>query len=339
MFPNLKEVYSNTVDNLADGLRKTGILMMLGTSGDMESGTLDAAEMFYEPDKYDILSFEDVWEQRGKIAYFIPGYQSLNEYKDSNGFTKEQEAKEAILKVREKKRGNKSSSDALLKEIQYRPIVPSEMFLTRSSSIFPTVELRRRLSEIQAHKLYDLSEKKVELYFDPASPFNGVSYSINPHLEPITVFPYEGDNREGAVVIYEFPKTIDDVVPSDAYIIGCDPFKDDSSTGQSLASVYVIKTHKHPTTIGYSEIVASYVGRPYLGKNQVNEILHKLSLFYGNAKIYFENAVGNVKDYFEKVRRLDLLAKQPVTIFNRRASYETQAQIIYGYPMSNQKIK
>jgi len=59
MFSNLKDVYSNTKDNLRDGLYKTGTLMMLGTGGDMESGTLDAAEMFYDPIAYQILPFED----------------------------------------------------------------------------------------------------------------------------------------------------------------------------------------------------------------------------------------------------------------------------------------
>jgi hypothetical protein len=59
MFSNLKQVYTNTVDNLRNGLRKTGMLMMIGTGGDMEKGTIDAAEMFYEPNRYDILTFED----------------------------------------------------------------------------------------------------------------------------------------------------------------------------------------------------------------------------------------------------------------------------------------
>lgn len=76
-----------------------------------------------------------------------------------------------------------------------------------------------------------------------------------------------------------------------------------------------------------------------MGKNAVNEHLHKLSLFYGGAKIYFENAVGNVKDYFEKMQQLKLLAKQPVTVFNRKAAIESGPQVIYGYPMSNQKVK
>jgi hypothetical protein len=340
MFSNLEEVYTNTVDNLRNGLRKTGMLMMLGTGGDMGKGTLDAAKMFYEPAKYDILPFEDTWEHRGQIGYFLPAYEVLNEYKDENGISDTEAAKKALMRVRKLKAGDSGGSEALNKEMQYRPIVPSEMFLTKTANIFPTAELRRRLSELQVNKMEDFLEKKVTLYFDPnCKIYNGVNYDLSDKLQAINRFPYEGEETEGAVVIYEFPKTIDDQVPQGAYIIGCDPYKDDGQTGQSLAAIYVIKTNKYPSTVGYSEIVATYIGRPYLGKNQVNEILYKLSLFYGNAKIYFENNVGNVKDYFDKIRRLDLLARQPVTIFNKKASYETGPQIVYGYPLSNDKVK
>lgn len=339
MFSNLKEVYSNTVDGLRNGLIKTGILMMLGTGGDMEKGTIDASEMFYEPEKYDILPFDNVWEHTKQIAYFVPAYYALNEFKDENGYSRVEEAKTALLKVRDKKKGDSGSSDALNKEMQYRPLVPTEMFLTKTANIFPTAEIRRRLTEIQTHKIYELLEKKVDLYFDPESTLNGVSYEINERATAISRFPYDGDEREGTVVVYEFPAVIDGRVPEGAYIIGCDPFKDDNHEGPSLAAIYVMKTNKYFSSIGHDEIVASYIGRPYFGKNHVNEILHKLSLYYGNAKIYFENAVGNVKDYFEKIRRLDLLARQPVTVFNKKASYESGPQVMYGYPMSNQKVK
>lgn len=140
--------------------------------------------------------------------------------------------------------------------------------------------------------------------------------------------------------MYEEPKLVDFQVPEGAYIIGCDPFRDNTKgVGGSFAAIYVIKTSKYPSVIGHDEIVACYVGRPYGGVNVVNEILYKLSLFYGNAKIYFENAVGNVKDYFEKIHRLDLLATQPVNVLNRKASFNTNEPLIYGYPMSNDKIK
>ena len=339
MAPELKDIYVHTVDTLRRGLTKTGTLFLLGTGGDMAKGTLPASEMFYEPEKYDFLAFDDIYENRGKICYFVPAYYSLDEFRDHNGYVDKEKATKKLVDTRKRKGGAAGSSEALDMEMQYRPLVPSEMFLAKTANIFPFAELRRRLSEVQTSNEYEKLEKKVDLYFDPSSSYNGVSYDLNPKLQAISHFPYDGENREGAVVIYEFPKLIDGKVPQDAYIIGCDPFKDDSPEGPSLASIYVMKTPRHFSSVGHDEIVASYVGRPYMGKIIVNEILHKLSLFYGNAKIYFENAVGNVKDYFEKVTRLDLLATQPTTLFNKKASYNTSPTLIYGYPMPNQRVK
>ena len=189
MFSNLKDVYSNTKDNLRDGLFKTGTLMMLGTGGDMEPGTLDAAEMFYDPIAYQILPFEDTWEHRGNIAFFIPAYLALNEYKDAQGFSIEEKAKKHLLHEREIAKQGRGGSEALNKEIQYRPLVPSEMFLSKQSNVFPTTELRRRLSEVQTNRVSELLEKKVELYFDPNSNLNGVSYKIDHSLVAINQFP------------------------------------------------------------------------------------------------------------------------------------------------------
>ncbi len=65
---------------------------MMGTGGDMDSGTLDAADMFYNPGLYDILSFTDKWEDRGQIGYFLSATMALNSFKDENGFTDEERA-------------------------------------------------------------------------------------------------------------------------------------------------------------------------------------------------------------------------------------------------------
>ena len=328
---NLEEIYKNTKDNLRDGLWKTGTLAMLGTGGDMSSGTLDASKMYYEPEAYDIFPTEDVYENRGYIGFFIPAYLALDNHKNEQGFTNIEAAKDELLKAREK--ASKASSDSLAMEIQYRPIVPSEIFLSKESTIFPTIELRRRLSELQTSNQEPIN---VNLFFDPESS-KGVSYEVDLHATPINSYPWNKDNIEGAITIYEFPHEINTQVPEGMYISGPDPYRTSTNSG-SFASIYVLKTSKCPH-LGYNEVVASYVGRPYDGVNKVNEILHKLSLFYGNAKIYFENAVGNTKDYFEKVKRLDLLARQPVNVLNKKASYDTRESVIYGYPMSNEKIK
>lgn len=187
---NLEDIFTNTKDNLRNGLRKTGTLMMLGTGGDMESGTLAASKMMYEPVAYDLVAFEDTWEHKGNIGFFIPAYLALNEYKDERGFSKIEEAKAALLKARQKARTSISGgSEVLNKEIQYRPIVPSEMFLTKSANIFPVTEARRRLSELQTNNLSELLEKKVNLFFDPNSPYNGINYEIDFNLNPINKFP------------------------------------------------------------------------------------------------------------------------------------------------------
>lgn len=339
MFNLLKQVFMNTRDNLQDGDRKIGSLIMMGTGGDMDAGTLDAADMFYNPGAYDILAFDDVWEDRGKIGFFIPAYLSVNRFKNERGFTDEEKAKKYWLAQREKAKTSSKGSQELHKMIQYRPIVPSEMFLAKSATIFPATELRARLAEVRSLKIYDLLEKRVELFFDPESHYNGVNYRIDANLNAINEFPWKEDDTEGAVVLYELPVTMDGVVPQGAYIIGCDPFRDNTQGGESFAAIYVMKTNKYPSTVGHNEIVATYVGRPYMGTSQVNETLYKLSLFYGNAKIYFENAVGNIKDYFEKIKRLDLLASQPTTVLNKKASFNTGPSVVYGYPMSNDKIK
>lgn len=340
-FDNLKLTYGASVECQRDGAKKIGSMLFIGTGGDMEGGsTQDAHDIFYNPDNYDCLAFDDTWEFKGKIGYFLPAYLGLKDFKDNEGITDVPAARTYLEKIRDKLRNTKGSSLTLEKEIINRPIVPSEMFLQGGGNIFPVAELRSRLSDIDDDK-WSSMEKVVSLYFDPkATQFNGVNYKIDvaKQLKPINQFPWKEHNRQGAAVIYEFPQLIDGRVPEGAYIIGHDPYSSDSETGESLASIIVLKTKKHFEKIGHDEIVAVYYGRPFEGRHIVNEMLYKLGLFY-NAEIFFENSVGNVKEYFEKIKKLPMLARRPRTILNKRASYEQSRSYEYGYPMSSRQMK
>lgn len=348
MFDNLKESYNASVECQRDGAYKFGSMMFLGTGGDMNGGgTVDAQEIFYNPDSYDCIEFDDIWEYRGKIGYFVPAYLGLNQYKDIRDGVQQtptdiDAAKADLEKERNKHRKAGGSMSALEGEIINRPLVPSEIFLQKQGNIFPVAELRKRLSDLETHDRFSYLEKKVELFFDPQSKeYNGVNYKIDTRNELIAInkFPWKENYKEGCVVIYEFPELVDGRVPEGAYIIGHDPYASDDPEADSLASTVVMKTKKHFDKIGHDEIVAIYVGRPYQGRHIINENLYKLSKFYGDAKIYFENVRGNVKEYFEKVKRLDLLAKQPQTVLSKKASYEAGRSIVYGYPMSNRTMK
>lgn len=348
MFNNLRASYSHSVDVMKNNSYKFGSAMFLGTGGDMESGTLDAYHMFYNPHEYDLLEFDDIWEHKGKIAYFVPAYLGDREFKDEKtGETRIEEAIEAKWAERKKLAGDRGGSSILDMHIVYHPMVPSEIFLVKSNNIFPVSELKRRREQITRDNITQRLEKRVELYYDPAAKStNGVNYKIdtNNKLRPIREFPIKKEitDKEGAVVIYEFPE-IDkqtNKVPEGLYIIGHDPFATDNPDGPSMASIYVLKTKKYRYKYGHDEIVAQYIGRPKMGRKVVNEILMKLSLFYGNAKVYFENVRGNVKEYFEKHKKLHLLATQPKTVLTKKASYEQNSLTqVYGYPMSGRKEK
>lgn len=312
-------------------------------NGIVTHNTLDAQEVFYNPEAYDCIGFPDIYEFRpSPIGYFVGAFMGLNQFKDKEGNTNVEAATAFLQAERDRLKRTKNAQAALEAEIVNRPIVPSEMFLSSGGNIFPVTDIRSRLEIIESGDILHMVEKRVKLFFNPEmKEYNGVDYVIDGENEMVAInkFPWKEDGREGAVVIYDFPAVIDGQVPKGAYIIGHDPYAVDDPTGASIGVIFVLKTSKYPSQLGQSEIVATYKGRPYQGRHVINDILHKLSLMYGNAKIYFENVRGNVKEYFEKVKRLDLLAKLPTTVFNKKASFNTGPSTIYGYPMSSRTMK
>jgi hypothetical protein len=191
MFDNLKESYAASVECQRDGAYKFGSMIFTGTGGDMNGGgTLSAQEIFYNPLDYDCITFEDQWEYRGKIGYFVPAYLGLNQFKNEKGFTREKEAREFLEKQRDKLRKSKGGMTALESEIVNRPIVPSEIFLEKRGNVFPVMELRARIEKLELANAYNQLSKKVDLYFDSSAP-SGVNYAIDASnsLDAIDNFP------------------------------------------------------------------------------------------------------------------------------------------------------
>ncbi len=308
------------------------------TGGAFSSGgTLGAYKMFYNPKAYQCLAFGDEWENKGSIGYFIPAYYSYNDLRDDNGNII---MDKAVARL-EKKRKENTDSLQLANDMQNNPQVPSEIFLVQTGNLFPSAEIKARINAVEANQ--DILQKKVELYFDKACvKTNGVNYTLDTtnKLMAINDYPWKDSEsqitREGSVVIYEFPIVEEGRVPEDLYIIGHDPFKNNTDGGESFAGIYVLKTTSR-LELGTNEVVAEYIGRPFMGEDAVNDILLKLSMFYGNAKIFFENNVGNTKEYFEKHRMLHLLATKPGSVLTN--SISKGPNVIYGYNISNREIK
>jgi len=306
MFSNLKASHEASVECMKNGAYKFGSCMYLGTGGDMEGGgTVDARDMFYNPDVYDMISFNDEWEDKGKISYFVPAYRGLNQFKDKNGNTQEQPAREYLDKFREKLKEGKNARSALDAELQNRPLVPSEVFLTRTGNLFPVADLLTRLAELEASNRERNHDYIGELFVNTET--KKVEWKPNAKLKPIYEFPVRGsDDISGCVVIYEMPyEDKDGDIPYGMYLAGTDPYDHDESTTSSLGSTFVINKLTN-------RIVAEYTGRPETA-NQYYENVRRLLKFY-NAKCLYENERKGLFQYLEHKHETYLLADQPEII-------------------------
>lgn len=301
MFDNLEASRNADVEVMRSGTMKFGSCLYIGTGGDMAGGTIDSYKMFYSPDTFDLLGFDDIWENKGKISMFIPAYLRPNEFKDDNGNTDIEFATNHFTAERERLRNQKNANEALNNHIQYNPLVPSEIFLRTNCNIFPVSELKEWLSELETKQIYQDAEYVCELIFDEDG---NVKPSLNKNIASIRDFPLDKNHDStGAITIYHHPEVGDDgEIPYGRYIAGIDPYDADKSTTSSLGSIIVMDRLSN-------RVVAEYSGRPRFA-DMFYENCRRLVIYFNAATLY-ENEKMGVKQYFEKKNSLSYLMKQP----------------------------
>lgn len=336
-FPNLKDSFNATAPGLTAGKYITGQMIIFGTGGDMESGTVDFAEMFYHPKQFNLMPFINIWDENATNSYcgfFHPSTWNMEGHYDEQGNSDLEGATKEENKTREKIVRNSTSTTILQKRVQEYPFCPSEAFLTVSVNDFPVVELRNHLNKVQRESLHLKKGQPVYLYRDNETGKIMARPDLDNKLQPIWDYAPKTANLDGAVVIYEFPMPN---APKGLYKIGFDPYRQAqslSSNQPSLAAIYVYKAH-HKFTYTRDQIVASYVGRLY-DPDSVNRVAELLAELYG-AEIMHENEVTHVKGYFEKRKKLHLLAAQPDKVISKNIQNSKVARI-YGIHM-NDKLK
>ncbi len=287
---------------------KFGSTLYIGTGGDNSGmGSLATQKMMYDPEAYDCLVFDDIYEKRGKIGLFYPiTYTKLN-YKDKNGLTNWELAVKSEELEREKKKASKSN-EAYDNYIIFNPLLPSEIFLSKSGNKFPLKDLQATLAEIETNKKLQALEYIVDILPD----FDSGAMVWQPSItgRPIYDFPLKnGSDTDGAIVLYELPRytnsSFEEGVPFGRYIAGIDPYDHDDSNTSSLGSIVVMDRLTN-------RIVADYTGRPETAKH-FYENCRRLLMFY-NAVALYENEKKGIFDYFESMNSLYLLAEQPLLI-------------------------
>jgi hypothetical protein len=319
-------------DVVMDGDIKTGLITVFGTSGDMEGGTADYAEMFEKPGAFGFMPFQNVWDEDSEdfeCGFFHPIQWNMPGYYDEQG-NSNQEAALAVEKKQRKYLLDKgATSSAIQKRMQEKPTGPKEAFGSVTLNNFPVLELKRQLEIVQSKNLHKVMGTPVELTYDYETKKVKVKAILSGMANVIYKRKPDNITLEGCPIIYEYPC---ENTPKNVYRIGYDPYR--QQFGSSLSAIYVYK----PVIQGESTkniIVAEYVGRPY-DPDDVNYIASLFAMLY-NTQVMYENEVTHVKDWFRKTKKLHLLAAQPDNVISANIKNSTVARV-YGCHM-NDRLK
>jgi hypothetical protein len=287
--------------------KKNLVIWALGTGG-LVSGkaALYAETVFRNPDQYNCITFDDIYENRGSIGYFVPYSLTLNEFKD--GPNKETNIGKALTYVEERRKIAKEGDiKTYYGEIINGPLVPSEAFLTVEGSFFPTLLLKEQLSRVEggdAFKYMEASFKGKLVFKDDEVDFETIQ-----DISPIREFPLTKDAQKGGCVeVWAKPFRNDQgVIPHNMYIGGMDVVDKDKSTTDSLPSIFIMNRLTR-------QIVAEYTGRTE-DRKDFYEICRRLLKYYNATGMYEQNLPG-LFTYFEQKKCLHLLADTPYQLRN-----------------------
>lgn len=300
-----------------------GTMIVWGTGGDEGSAFETMKDMFYNPDGYNCLGFDNIWDETAttnKCGFFVPQYTNLDirdkegkrMYMDEDGNTFRKKSLEHILAERQIVISNATSNAAVDRYVAERPITPAEAMLEFNGNIFPKKELQEQLSLLRTNKKLQNHKQVGDLIQQP----DGTIKWIIKKTGDITHYPLRtkrdettgaliGDDPTGSIVIWEHPNK--DASPG-LYIAGVDSYDYDESSTTSLGSCFIYK--RVQSIEQYSDIiVAEYTGRPKSAE-EFYENVRKLLLYY-NARAMYENQNKGIFVYFTNKHCDYLLADQP----------------------------
>lgn len=299
-FKGLLSLYDITRKSVEDGDYTFATMYLVGTAAESESDFSSAKTLLYNPDGYNILSIDNVFDRpkqgKPKFGFFFPSYINRAGCYNKDGVSDVVKALIEILIARYKA---KYSADpkSVLRVIAEDPITPAEAIIKVKAAYFPITALTERLSQLDQdiHAYDDVYVGKL------VQNSNGVEFTPTSDI-PIRKFGVENDTP-GAVEIFEMPeKDRNGKVSHTRYIIGHDPVDNDQAESSSLSSTFVLD-------LWTDKIVAEYTGRQSFADDNF-EIVRLLCLFY-NAKCLYESNKKGIFAYFSKMNCTHLLADTP----------------------------
>lgn len=147
-FPNLLTAWrvEQPAVETDDG-RAFGLMIAFGTGG-TEGGQFDGLkDLFYQPDAYNVLSFDNIWDdgrEQTKCGFFVPSWSNMEgedkdgqPLMDDDGNSLKQRAVDELLYQRNKIKDGGATQQSIDRFISERPLKPQEAVLELGKNIFP----------------------------------------------------------------------------------------------------------------------------------------------------------------------------------------------------------
>lgn len=313
--PELEAAWRIAAPSVETDGKAWGLMIAFGTGGSEDSDFGTLKNMFYNPDAYNMVGFDNIWDEGHpdrKCGFFVPQYTNMIDrdsitgkrlYMDDDGNTIYSKAIEQILELRKPIIANATATAQVDRYMAENCITPQEACLELSGNIFPKKELQLHLSNIRTHSTLQSHKQVGDLVYDQNGDLNWI---LKTHGDIVKFDLSKEDDRTGSVVIWEHPMKD---APFGLYIAGCDPYDHDSSTTDSLGSIFIFKRFQNFEQY-YDLPVAEYTGRPNEGADEFYENVRKLLMYY-NARLLYENQNKGLFAFFKNKHCEYLLADQP----------------------------
>lgn len=344
VFPNITDTYGYTEPLIKDGSIYTGVALLFGSSGNMDTGSKYFYEMFMNPGKYNMLEFEDPEDQSKMTGFFSSAAKGrwgtcMNPnsawYKkpmvDDDGNSNQEAASDDLEYLRLKAKSGLDPK-ALHSVLTQFPLTYKEAFLRDKGAIFSSPEMLDWLGTLETTPSIRNSVETGNLVLKSGK----IEFEPSDEVHYITEFPLNNNkdsanyiDASGCIAIFERPEYVNGEIPYALYVAGCDPYDMDKSGTNSLGSFFMYKRF-YSAGKQHDIIVAECTGRPKFA-DDFYENCRKLCIYY-NAKVLYENMLKGFKGYFEQKSSLHHMYEQPGII--RDIVKDSKVQRGYGIHMS-----
>ncbi len=342
--PNLEEALDVTMSSTEVGAGNVGTIRVYGTAGTKEANWQAFSNVFFNPSKYKMMPFENVWDDNARTTvcgFFHPQVWNMEPYMDGFGNSLLDVAFTMDNKDKDRASVEMDTSKYII-YVGQRANKPEEAFRRGGENLFSSVELSNHISrvlsdrDLQAYRDGTLVEEDAGLTFRTNTWLlhNNMGQHAHSYIEEVpfnTKKDFYGCIRE-----YYPPYKLDGLTPDNLYYVTYDTIakdktKDTVISKNSLVSITVFMYPNNYPNTGSDMIVACYAGRPER-KEEADKIFLKLCEYY-NAKGLPEVDAGDTVSNFRKWGKLHMLMTDPSVVLNERQKQAVAPS--YGVSMNS----